>query len=457
MEFFRQTLVIARKDLRAELRTKEAINASLAFALVILVLFSFAFDPLEEQTTREMSGGLLWIVFAFAGTLVLNRSFARELPNDCLDALIAAPISGAALFLGKALANFVLVLAVELVSLPVFGIFYNVHWTSQFWSLLLVLALGTWGLTVIGTIFSALTVNIRLRELMPPLLVYPMLIPALMSAMQLTMQLMAGKPLGGENEVWLRLLVAFRRDFYSPVSGVAGDGIGRIGAVFMREKLIYGLGAIAAVLLARDLYSIFMQLPDEASQGMIYRIIFFHVPAAITAMLCAGVTCVTSVTYLLTKNLKYDAISVAVTEVGLAFLAANLVTGSIWGRIIWGIWWTWDARLTSALVCWLLYAGYLMLRRAIEEPTARARISAVFNIFAFVDVPIVIFSIKWWRTQHPQPVFWGGGSIDPAMRLTAVLNLVALILLAVVLSLIRLRQEEVQREIDSIRRYAHAV
>jgi heme exporter protein C len=225
----------------------------------------------------------------------------------------------------------------------------------------------------------------------------------------------------------------------------------------MREKLIYGLGAIAAVLLARDLYSIFMQLPDEASQGMIYRIIFFHVPAAITAMLCAAVACVTSVVYLVTKNLRYDAISVSVTEVGLAFLAANLVTGSIWGRIIWGIWWTWDARLTSALVCWLLYAGYLMLRRAIEEPTSRARISAVFNIFAFADVPIVIFSIKWWRTQHPQPVFWGGGSIDPAMYLTAVLNLVALVLLAVVLSLIRLRQEEVQREIDSLRRYAHAV
>ncbi len=118
-------------------------------------------------------------MFAFAGALVLNRSFARELPNDCLDALIAAPISGAALFLGKALANFVLVLAVELVSLPVFGIFYNVRWTSQFGELMLVLALGTWALTVIGTIFSALTVNIRLREVMLPMLTYPILVPAL--------------------------------------------------------------------------------------------------------------------------------------------------------------------------------------------------------------------------------------------------------------------------------------
>ena len=117
MRFLRQVMVITVKDLRAEMRTKEAINASFAFALVVLLLLSFAFDPTEE-TTREISGGLLWIVFTFAGTLVLNRSFARELPNDCLDALIAAPVPGAALFLGKALANFVLILAVELVAFP---------------------------------------------------------------------------------------------------------------------------------------------------------------------------------------------------------------------------------------------------------------------------------------------------------------------------------------------------
>lgn len=208
MGFFRQTWVIAVKDLRAELRTKEAINASLAFALVILVMFSFAFDPLEEQT-RAMSGGLLWIVFAFAGTLVLNRSFVRELPNDCLDGLVAAPISGGSLFLGKVLANFALVLAVELVSLPVFGIFYNVRWAARFWELLLVLVLGTWGLTVIGTVFSALTVNIRLREVMAPLLVYPLQIPVLMAAMQLSMQLIAGQSISGENAVWLRLMAAF--------------------------------------------------------------------------------------------------------------------------------------------------------------------------------------------------------------------------------------------------------
>ena len=208
LQFWRQAGVIAMKDLRAELRSKEAINASFSFALVILLLFSFAVEPSVEQVS-EMSGGILWIVFAFAGTLVLNRSFARELPNDCLDALIAAPISGAALFLGKALANFLLVLAVELVSLPVFGIFYNVRWTGQIGSLLMVLALGTWGLTVIGTIFSALTVNIRLRELMLPLLVYPMMIPGLMAAMNLSTHLIGGSAISAEMITWLKLLIGF--------------------------------------------------------------------------------------------------------------------------------------------------------------------------------------------------------------------------------------------------------
>jgi heme exporter protein B len=206
--FLRHTLTIAHKDLRAELRNKEAINASLAFAVVILLLFSFAFDPSAEQI-REMAGGLLWIVFAFAGALILNRSFARELANDCLDALVASPVSGAALFLGKALANMLLLMVIELVCLPLFGVFYNVRWTGQFWTLMLVLVLGTWGLTVIGTMFSALTVNLRLRELMLPVLVYPIMIPCLLPAIQLSTALIAGQPLTADLLFGFRLLVGF--------------------------------------------------------------------------------------------------------------------------------------------------------------------------------------------------------------------------------------------------------
>ena len=210
MVFLRQALTIAAKDLRSEMRTKEAINASLAFSLVILVLFSFAFDPGNlDIDVNEFSGGLLWLAFAFAGALSLNRSFARELQNDCLDALVASPATPGVLFLGKALANFVLLLVVETVSLAVFSVMYNVHIQQQFWALLLVIALTTWAITVIGTAFSALTVNLRMRELMLPILTYPFLIPPLMAAILLTTDLLGGKPIGGDNAIWMRVLVAF--------------------------------------------------------------------------------------------------------------------------------------------------------------------------------------------------------------------------------------------------------
>jgi heme exporter protein C len=225
----------------------------------------------------------------------------------------------------------------------------------------------------------------------------------------------------------------------------------------MREKILYGFGIVALLLLARNIYVI-ANLPPEAAQGAIFKIIFFHVPAAMTGMVAGTTAMILSVLFLVTKNFKYDAAAVAVTEVGLAFLAVNLVTGSLWGRVIWGIWWTWDARLTSALVCWLLYAGYLMLRHAIEEPTQRATFAAVFSIFAFLDIPIVIMSIRWFRTQHPGPVFFSSTGSFPA-DWTAVMmwNWLALLMLGTVITFIRLGQENTQREIDYVRRMAHAL
>jgi heme exporter protein B len=123
--------------------------------------------------------------------------------------MIAAPISRSALFLGKALANYVIVFAVELVSMPICGIFYRVHWTEQFWTLMAVLALGAWALTIIGTFFSALTVNIKLREIMLPMLVYPVMIPALMSVMMLSQPLVLGEPLTSDMQIWVKMIVVF--------------------------------------------------------------------------------------------------------------------------------------------------------------------------------------------------------------------------------------------------------
>lgn len=205
-------LFIARKDLRTEFRTKEALNASVSFALVVLLLFSFAFD-LGREEFYDISGGLLWLVYVFAGALIVNRSFIREVPNDCLDVLIASPMPAWSLFLGKAMASFVLLLIVELVSLPVYGLFNNLQWVHAFWGLFGVMILATWGISITGVAFSAITVNVKLRELMLPVLHYPLLIPLLIGAMQVTTALIKGEASDIMQE--LRIVIVFDLIFTS--------------------------------------------------------------------------------------------------------------------------------------------------------------------------------------------------------------------------------------------------
>jgi len=208
VRLLQQALSVARKDLAIEIRTKESLNAAGAFSITILLLLSFAFDPSPEML-RDISGGLLWLVFVFAGALVFNRGFARELPNECLDALLAGPLSPAALVGGKAVANFAMLLVIELISLFVFGIFYNVRWWLRLGELFGVFALGTWGVAVIGSIFGALTVNLRLRELMLPVIVYPLLIPLLIAAIETTKTCLNNQPLAADQWLWMRVLIVF--------------------------------------------------------------------------------------------------------------------------------------------------------------------------------------------------------------------------------------------------------
>jgi heme exporter protein C len=228
----------------------------------------------------------------------------------------------------------------------------------------------------------------------------------------------------------------------------------------MREKMLYGLGTAAVALLVYNLYTIFLGLPDEAAQGAIYRIIFFHVPGAFTFMLAAFVALIASILYLVRKDLRHDALAAAVTEVGLVFGATNLLTGMIWARVIWGIWWAWDARLTFMLISCLMYGGYLMLRQAVDEPTQRARYAAVLSILTFPGVVITWKAIDWWRTQHPGPVLsirGAEGGMDPAMETALYLNVLAVWMFAGVLLAVRMRQERLRIELDGLRREAHAL
>ena len=227
----------------------------------------------------------------------------------------------------------------------------------------------------------------------------------------------------------------------------------------MREKVIYGLSIAAVLGFTYTLYRMFFLVPEDAMQGAIYRILYFHVPAAFIGMIGFFVAMTMSVWYLSSKDLRFDALAASVVEVAVIFATVNIVTGSIWARLIWGVWWAWDYRLTSQLVCILIFAGYVMMRRAIDEPTQRARLSAALCIFGCVDAVIVYKSIEWFRNNHPGPVLsfrTGGGSIDPSMEHTMFLNLVPMLLMAIALVLVRTRQEATSREIDSLRRLVHA-
>lgn len=227
----------------------------------------------------------------------------------------------------------------------------------------------------------------------------------------------------------------------------------------MRQAIILATGIAAAILLSRNIYNIFLVMPDEANQGAIWRIFYFHLPAALTSFFLFYLGAGASIGFLVNKKPAWDRVASVANEIGLTLALITLVTGMIWARIAWGIWWAWDHRLTSYLVCILLYVAYLMLRSAIDEPTLRGRLSAVLSIFASANIILVWKSIEWYRTQHPGPVLSirNGGGMAPGMESLAYWNVLAIALLMVATFLVRLRQAEVQTEIETMRRYAHAV
>ena len=185
--------------------------------------------------------------------------------------------------------------------------------------------------------------------------------------------------------------------------------------------------------------------------GVIQRIFYFHVPSAWTGFVAFFLNLVGSIAYLRTRDLKWDRLGVASAEIGVAFFTVVLVTGPIWARPVWGIWWTWDARLTSSFVLWLLYVCYLLLRTLVDDTARRAALSAVFGIFAAFDIPLVYFSIWLFRTQHPQPVIGQGGSLDSRMLNVLLLCWAALLGVMVLLIRQRYRLETLRHSVEELR------
>ncbi len=198
----RATLV---KDLQLEWRSKDAINSMLFFSLLVVVIFSFSFDPTAEES-RRIAGGLVWVAFLFAAVVALNQTWARELRNQVLDAYRVSPAPANSLFLAKAIGNFIFVAVLEALMTPLFIVFYNLRAIGPAYQLLLVAALGTWALVVNGTFFAAMSLRTRSREIMLPLLLFPISIPALLAMVEATRSILTGE---FSAKFWIVLLVAY--------------------------------------------------------------------------------------------------------------------------------------------------------------------------------------------------------------------------------------------------------
>lgn len=205
MSYARVVLAHLAKDLRLEWRSKDAINGMLFFSLLVVVLFSFAFDP-TMAVSRQIAGGILWVALLFAAVTALNQAWTRELRHQVLDAQRMAPSPPSALFLGKVLANFLFVTLIQIIIGPLFIIFYNLRALGQGWLMALVLPLGSLALVINGTFFAALSLRTRNREMLLPLILFPVTVPALLAMVQATSGV-----LGGEFDpgLWIRLLAAY--------------------------------------------------------------------------------------------------------------------------------------------------------------------------------------------------------------------------------------------------------
>jgi heme exporter protein B len=210
MTYLRHVLDHLRKDLRLEWRSRDSINGMLFFALLVVVVFGLAFDPTSyPTTTRQISGGILWVALLFASITALNQSWTREQSNDVLEAQRMAPSPASALFLGKALANLLFVLTVEAVLAPIFIIFFNLHALGNVWLLALILPLGTWALVVNGTFFAALGLRARNRELLLPLLLLPVSLPALLAMVQATTGVLTAELDPIQIGTWIKQLAGY--------------------------------------------------------------------------------------------------------------------------------------------------------------------------------------------------------------------------------------------------------
>ncbi|MHA2067308.1 MAG: cytochrome c biogenesis protein [Candidatus Thorarchaeota archaeon] len=213
---------------------------------------------------------------------------------------------------------------------------------------------------------------------------------------------------------------------------------------------IIGLLGLSFILFIGALYLVFIYVPTEQTMGIVQRIFYFHVPVAWVAFLAFFIVFLGSILYLWKRESKWDVIASSSAEVGIVFTTLVLITGSIWAKPIWGLWWTWSPRLTAALVLWLIYIAYLLVRSYANDEQRGARFAAIVGIVGFIDVPIVALAITLWQTQHPGPIVFQGG-LAPSMLLVLIVCVVAFTALYFILLILQVSTKNDEIEIRKLR------
>jgi heme exporter protein C len=223
----------------------------------------------------------------------------------------------------------------------------------------------------------------------------------------------------------------------------------------MRNKIGGALGLTTLALMLVSLFMVFEWVPTEEDQGIVQRIFYFHVPCAWVAFAAFGIVAIAGIFYLWLKDQIWDDLGYAAAEIGMVFCTLVLITGSLWAKPIWGTWWTWDSRLTTTFILWLLYGGYLMLRAMADDTPEVARFGAVIGIVAALDVPVVVLSVRLWRTIHPAVLITRTGEHgleDPRMVITLLTALAAFTVLFGWLLMLRFQQLRTRSRLTIIRR-----
>ncbi len=221
----------------------------------------------------------------------------------------------------------------------------------------------------------------------------------------------------------------------------------------MTGKLILAITALILILVS--ISAVFFYAPIERTMGIVQKIFYFHVSSAWVGFLAFGLVFVMSLLFLWKKKIDYDRWAFCSAELGVVFTSLVLLTGPIWAKPVWNTYWTWDPRLTTTLILWLIYIGYLLLRKMVDSPEQAARVAAVYGIIGFIDVPIVYLSMRWWKTLHPEHVMFIGGEnsgLHPKIFLTMMVSLLTFTFLFLTLLFLRTQLEKIRHEVDFLKR-----